>query len=152
MFEIELQQVVCLFRVTLHHSNHLFIVRHRSVFHYRSSGFGFDLRKKSLQFLLGPVDINVADNNDRLICRTVPFLIEISQFLRLETCNNLHFTNGHSASIFAAGINQWKSFLKNTQVCRVTVAPLPHYHPTLIVNIIIEKKNVRAPVPQNKHT
>ena len=74
----------------------------------RSIGVYLDTTKETLDLCLNMVYINITDNDDSLIVRTIPFLIIGTEGLGLETVDNAHQTDRHTLTILRTRIHLWQ--------------------------------------------
>ena len=108
---------------------------------------GGDGAEYLLDLALYLVDVDVADHNDTLVVRTVPFLIVVAQHFIREVVHDFHKADRQALAILVViGIDLRQDLLIETHLRVLAAAPLLMDHTTLTVDILVGKQQAVRPV------
>ena len=102
-----------------------------------------------LDLRLDRVDVDVADDHDTLLVRTVPLLIVVAERLVREVVHDLHQADGHTDRVLVVRVDDRQELLVHTHLGVLAAAPLLVDHAALLVDVFPREEQAVGPVVED---
>ena len=129
----------------------LVIVGHFLGHHLRSLGADLDAAEELLHLLLEVVDVDVANDDDGLIVRTIPLLVVLLQGLGLEVVDDAHQSDRHAHTVLRAGVHLGQGAGDHTLRGTLTQSPLIVDDVALLHDLVLLEQQSVGPVLEDEH-
>ena len=111
-----------------------------------------DRTEEFLYHCLGVVHVNIAHDDDTLICWVIPLLVVVAQLLRLEVVNHLHQSDWVAHAVLRSWVESRQIALEHTARGTCAQTPLLVYHTALLVDLLGVESESISPVTQDEQT
>ena len=130
----------------------LVVVGHLFGHHLGGIGRCLDGREQFLDFLFRAVDVDVANDDDALVLRIVPFAVVVAERFGVTAVDNLHQSDGEALAVFASRIELGQHGLDDFLLSHDAHAILIVHDVTLLVDGFRRQRQSVRPVFQHEQT
>ena len=106
-------------------------------------------REEFLHLCLPLVRVDVADDDDCLVCRVIPLILLVAQTVGVAVVDDVHASDDGACAIAAVRIEVWQSLIEQALWCSVA-AVLVVDDVTLLVELLLVEGQSFRPVAQQK--